>query len=158
MFIFPLVSILDHYLVYIHKYLQSLWKIWQLSQRVCKSMVMFFFQCAFFCELAPCLIFNDDVLQLLQQKLMYFVSPYTLNFEPSSCLFLCYLFSPSMSFVFHNSSDIYKKCAKLCNNISNSPFAVGFVVVGLCCYHFRHYNNVLERNFHLWEYLKVQNS
>jgi len=28
MFIFPLVSILDHHLVYIHKYLQSLWTIW----------------------------------------------------------------------------------------------------------------------------------
>jgi hypothetical protein len=103
-----------------------------------------FLSMCIFLRVAPCLIFNDDVLQLLEQKLMYFISPYTLNFQLSSWLFLCYLFFPSMSCVVHNSSNICKKCVKLCNIISSCHFVVGFVVVGLCCYCSRHYNNVCE--------------
>jgi hypothetical protein len=47
-----------------------------------------------------------------------------------------------MSRAIHNSTNICKKHVKLCNNISNCHFVVNFVVVGLCCYHSHHYNNV----------------
>jgi len=101
-----------------------------------------FLSMCIFLRVATCLIFNDDVLQLLEQKLMYFISPYTLNFELQVGYFcvICSLHPCHVLFII--SSNICKKCVKLCNTISSCHFVVGFVLVGLCCYCSHHYNNV----------------
>ncbi len=117
-----------------------------------------FLSMCIFLRVATCLIFNDDVLQLLEQKLMYFISPYTLNFELQVGYFCVICFLHPCHVLFIISSNIRKSVSSyailslvviLWLVLLLWAFVAIVLIITIMC---------VDRNFHHWEYLKVQNS